>query len=109
MKAPARKGMSLPLETVVLLILSAIVLGALLAFFLSAFTPSQRETDIMRQQMAICQEIQAKGCLSAPQELIGKLQAQKVCTLPGKSDSRPACSGATAEDCVKSCCRIFCG
>ena len=99
-----RKGISLPLETVVLLILSAIVLGSLLSFFLGAFTPAQTGTELLRKQTTICQGIASAGCLDAPVATQQKIN--EVCGRP----ETPSCSGSPdTQECVRTCCRIFCG
>jgi len=96
------KGISLPLETVVLLILAAVILAALLGFFLGTFTPAQTEADLARQQIIVCQEVANMNC-DPDSDAAAKLLDQGIC----KAD-RPACTGTTATDCVRSCCKIFC-
>jgi hypothetical protein len=108
---PKLKGMSLPLETVVLLILSAIVLAALLGFFLGAFTPSQTEADLTRQQVSVCQEIASAGCLGNPAETIATNKlVDKVCKPDRSACQKPSglSTVETAKACIRSCCRIFC-
>ncbi len=106
----SKKGVSLPLETVVLLILAAVVLGALLSFFLGIFTPTQSETELTRKQFTICQEVFNKDNLCRPTNVeveARKLIDQGVC----KSD-RPGCNPigtkSSIENCIATCCRIFC-
>lgn len=112
-----KKGISLPLETIVLLVLAAVVLAALLGFFRGVFGPTQTEVDLLQQQMNICTEIQQKGCntpdaISAADKLLGP---NPIC----KTD-RPACSPTkltptnnkddctdNVQCCIKSCC-IYC-
>ena len=110
MKQPKLKGMSLPLETVVLLILAAVVLAALLAFFLGTYTPAQSKVNILKQQNALCQQIFAADpqCRVGPltQTFVTQL-ALKVC---GQPTDAPVC-GTTSmqqQQCVNECCRIFC-
>jgi hypothetical protein len=109
------KGMSLPLETVVLLILATIVLAALLGFFLGAFTPSQSEADMVRQQLNVCQEIARRGCYTtdATTYASGSLTAATTGAKAICNSDRPACSPIGSQttpikNCIKSCCSVFC-
>ena len=104
------KGISLPLETVILLILAAIVLAALLGFFMGTFTPAISKTDIIKKQTSLCQQIftadprcQYAGAVIP---LANRLQSE-VCNKP--SDA-PVCVSKGADDpyCIKGCCSIFC-
>lgn len=106
----SRKGAALALETIVMLILAAVVLGALLAFFLGIFTPTQSETELTRKQLTLCQQIATKDSLCRPggaaQDLVNRL-AKEVCqsTRPGCSTEGPK---SREENCIASCCKIFC-
>jgi len=107
---PKRKGMSLPLETVILLILAAVVLAALLAFFRSAFAPAQTESQAVQDQLRICQEIAQDGVCEASEAsklLTSTSGGAAVCRV-----ERPSCSPGTSGDrnknCVQSCCKIYC-
>ena len=110
-----RKGIALPLETVVLLILSGIVLAAMLGFFLGVFNPAQTEVELTRKQFTICQEISTKGCSpgkitpEAEQLAQRDLIQGKICTPTTAKQVRPTCNGNSARECISSCCRIFCG
>ncbi|MEM7813769.1 MAG: hypothetical protein QW548_02620 [Candidatus Aenigmatarchaeota archaeon] len=106
------KGISLPLETVVLLILAAIVLAALLGFFLGTFTPAQSEADLSRKQFLICQEIASKDPTCNPNNpvvtaLVERMKNEKIC----RAD-RPACRLEPGQDqiksCINNCCQAFC-
>jgi len=110
------KGISLPLETVVLLILAAIILAALLGFFLGTFTPAQSEADLVQQQLDKCQEIARLRCYTDEAKTAARTNlltatggAKPLC----RTD-RPACSptGPTGtqpvDNCIKNCCSVFC-
>lgn len=105
------KGMSLPLETVIMLILAAVVLAALLGFFLGAFSPAQSEADLIRQQTLLCQQISNANCDPADPQIAPAVNnlVNNVCR-----PERPACQKPTdptadfATACIKSCCKAFC-
>jgi len=111
------KGISLPLEIVVLLILAAIVLAALMGFFLQTFTPTQSKTQIIQTQTSLCQQmffIDSQCRVAEIQKvpngnaLIGRLQ-NEVC---GKPSDGPVCTPLGGipgpESCIKGCCRMLC-
>ena len=109
-----RKGMSLPLETVVLLVLAAIVLAALLGFFRGAFAPAQTETQLTQTQLRVCQEIQQRGCTTLDAISWAKTNLLDTGTC---NKGRPSCSpiavgavqGQTDQErCVRSCCALLC-
>jgi hypothetical protein len=52
MQFKSKKGIALALDTVVLLILAAVVLGALLAFLVGAIPPTQRDL----RKVEICKD-----------------------------------------------------
>ena len=105
------KGISLPLETVVLLILAAIVLAALLGFFLGVFTPGKSEADLVRRQLEMCQQIASKDRTCNPAnpevaELIGTMKKENVCR-----PDRAACRFDQKDgdkSCINNCCQAFC-
>lgn len=107
------KGISLTLETVVMLILAAVVLAALLGFFLSAFTPANTEKDAVFAQSIACQKILAadpSGKCDPNKDGVAKVfneELEKVCNA-----KRPTCSdaggGSKIQNCIRSCCRAFC-
>jgi len=59
----SRKGMSLAVETVIVLVLAAAVLTALLYFFRSSFTPVETQTHLIQKQTELCQRYLARDPL----------------------------------------------
>jgi hypothetical protein len=105
------KGMSLPLETVVLLILAAVVLAALLGFFLGTFTPAQSKIDILKKQSSLCQQIfSADPACDASKPGVAALANKLKSEVCGKPTDGPICSSKGSSDpyCIKGCCSIFC-
>lgn len=104
------KGMSLPLETVVLLILAAVVLAALLGFFLGTFTPAQSKIDILKKQSSLCQQIFSADSQCKYAGAVIPLAAKLRSEVCGKPTDGPICSSKGADDpyCIKGCCSIFC-
>ncbi len=117
------KGMSLPIETVVLLILMVVVLGAILAFFVGVFGPANTEKDIMMKQQSLCRQyamdvdpgckalINAAGSASAwgddkkNNPLVVQIK-NEVCNKPA---GNPVCTGSNEYQCVQKCCSGLCG
>lgn len=109
------KGISLPIETVILLILAAVVLAALLGFFTGVVTPAQLRAGIIQKQSSLCTQI-VTADVNCNAEQISKNALPSVSGLPSKlmsdvcnkpSDS-PICSGGSVQDCIRNCCRTFC-
>lgn len=114
------KGISLALETVIMLVLGTIVLGALLAFFFGVFTPAQSTATQLQEQNQICQNIfntaprcgiTANGVEPSVEGYADDLNKKKIC-----STQRADCNPGTSEDtqlryksCIQTCCRLFCG
>jgi hypothetical protein len=115
--AKSRKGIALPLETVVLLILAAVVLGAMLAFFLGIFTPTDLEQKRLRNQISICNEIFSKDPTCKSQDAIAIAENKlirgenpdrlEICKT-GISGCNPSGSKTPGENCIATCCRAFC-
>ncbi len=106
------KGISLSLETVILLILMAIVLAALLGFFLGTFNPAKGKFDVLKQRDSLCLQyvsIDPKCDISAIQGSETKDRAQKIIDklsseVLGKPSGEPVCTGDALKDCCVSWC-----
>ncbi len=124
------KGISLSLETIVLLILMAIVLGALLLFFNNIFNPASLRVNAIKDKESLCLQYVSvdSGCAHAKEiaeetdpykggkytQAKSALEsiAGKVCGQP----SNDAVCGAGISNpkdsrvqCLQSCCAIYCG
>lgn len=94
-----RKGVSLTLETIVVLTLSVLVLGVLLYFFSSNFYPAQTKIDDLNSQRDLC----IKHMNNDPEcKKPGGTELVKLCQKLGYEKCK------TASDCVPSCCSLFC-
>ena len=125
------KGISLSMETVVLLILMVIVLGALLAFFTSVFNPSQNKIEMLRNKESTCLKYVSvdTGCNHAKEIAEAKnepynagkyIEAKSAMetistTICNKPTGDPVCGAGITDtknsrvECLLSCCSIQCG
>ncbi|MBI2578673.1 MAG: hypothetical protein HYW26_03110 [Candidatus Aenigmarchaeota archaeon] len=96
-----RKGVSLTLETIVVLTLSVLVLTVLLYFFNANFRPAESSIDDLNKQRDLCikhvnNDIECtKGAETELVRLCTKLNYEKCKTQGGK-------------ECVQTCCSLFC-
>jgi len=120
------KGISLSIETVVLLILMTIVLAALLAFFLGIFNPAKSKFDVIKDRENLCMQYVTKDSKCDPSAVktqdssaTGRYESQlkpileslftNVCNKPS-GDS--VCKGSTeypTGSCLRDCCVSYCG
>src|SRR3989338_514541 len=124
------KGISLSMETVVLLILMVIVLGALLAFFTSVFNPSQNKIEMLRNKESTCLKYVSvdPGCnnaksiaeekepFNAGKYIEAKSAMETISTtICNKPTGDPVCGAGITNpkdsrvSCLLSCCSIQCG
>jgi hypothetical protein len=116
MHAKNTKGVALPIETIVILVLAAIVLGALLAFFLGIFTPGTAQTNIVQKQLDLCRQyVRYDSYCNAIEDVgddIGKagdIYRNITDQLCGKPTNSPICRcEKTQSENVKECCPMFC-
>ncbi|GEM_PF-2181549 len=121
------KGMSLALETVILLILMAVVLAALMSFFLGVFNPAKSQLDNIKNKESFCVQYISKdpGCAHAHDIKDGTTapysdgtkygsaktaitELEKICK---STPDNPPCGTKTcdqAKDLVKACCPSYC-
>ncbi|MBI4895489.1 MAG: hypothetical protein HY831_03275 [Candidatus Aenigmarchaeota archaeon] len=119
------KGISLALETVILLILMAVVLAALMAFFLGVFNPSKTQLDTIRDKESTCVQYISRdpGCEHADAIVEGtepyntdkyrdaKTAIGKLKTICRSTPDNPPCGIKTCDSpsaVVKACCVSFC-
>ena len=124
------RGISLSLETIVLLILMAIVLGALLLFFNNIFNPASLRVNGIKEKESLCLQYVSvdTGCSHAKEIAEetdpykgGKYTQAKtamesissnVCNKPSND---PLCGSGISDpknsrvQCLQSCCAIYCG
>lgn len=92
-----QKGISLPIETVIVLVIAAVVLVALLYFFGSTFNPSVDRIRLQQQQVDLCTKYvsQDSECRkAAPTENDLKKNLDDTCTKLGLSTNPGACCSA---------------
>lgn len=118
---PRMKGSSLSIETIVIMILAVIVLGAILLFFFSTVNPSVENIKAQQTITTVCGEIASYDCdygdflfgrgpdpdinrASAQLEKAGRLNhACKVLDTP-----RCSGTGDPGDECIRVCCQTFC-
>ena len=115
------KGIALSIDTVVLVILAAVVVAVLLAFLMGTINPAKSEVDMLRVQNEACGEIASLdprcGVRSGsfdPNSPVAKVVNDKL--LSGNPNpcnvNRPSCTPGSGSDrvlsCLNTCCKIFC-
>ncbi len=108
------RGISLPIETTIVLILAAIVLVALLFFFSGTFNPSVERIKLEQQKVNLCTEYVSVDS-ECSDKGVGKVYTVKGSKILvdladlGKKLGYSKCDtpGATAE-CVQQICTTYC-
>lgn len=104
----AIKGISLATQTIVLLIISAIILGSVLVFYMNTTNPSQKGfTDVAEQTMLCQKQVRYDPRCSTPLPT-GTPYARllEICT----DFKYEKCQPLTSEvECIRQCCANFCG
>ncbi len=105
-----RKGVALATQTVVLLVLAAIVLGSILIFFMNIFNPQEKGFATVAEQTTLCQaQIRFDPKCKTPLP-IPTGTPQKGLIDVCKSLNYEKCQGSpTPELCIQQCCANFCG
>jgi len=115
------KGIALSIETVVLIVLAAIVVTVLLAFLMGVINPADNEIKFLQKQQRACGEIvQIDPQCGVNRDgnvdpRISEVVSDQLMAgnPPPCSDERPSCnptgSGSDVLNCLRSCCRTFCG
>lgn len=113
----SKRGMSLPVETVIILVIAAVVLGSVLMFFMGVFAPGSSSVDATRLQSSLCTQyfINNPTCDPATTSISSdaKTAATTALTELENKVCKPSigkqlgCSG-TGADCLHSCCKIQC-
>lgn len=118
------KGVSLPIETIIILALAIIVLGVLIWFFTTSSTPAIELTKLKQDQSIWCSSYQQNNpdCddtkhreMAADQNsnIIPKIV--EICSnLNSKEGGYSSCTTSNlrpedANPCIKQCCRMYCG
>ena len=106
------KGMSLPIETVIILVLAAIVLAALLAFFLGVFNPGNQRVKTLGDLQSACFRYVSldPDCDPAAANLETSEVYTAISTIAGTDDGKNfgCTSGGSKASIVASCCRVYC-
>ncbi|RLJ03467.1 MAG: hypothetical protein DRP11_00625 [Candidatus Aenigmatarchaeota archaeon] len=93
-----RKGVSLPINTLVILAIAIIVLLAIVAFFMGAFTPGAEVQKARADFNKACGAL-VNDCSKDPDTITGLRDA--YCTMNGLSGA--ACTGAPDDDIRRAC------
>ena len=88
-----RKGISLPVETVIVIVLAIIVLAALLLFFTGTFTPGSDKIKLEQRKVDLCSNYVAADseCRLPPPDTKLKTDLEKVCGDLGLPTNAAAC------------------
>jgi hypothetical protein len=99
------KGISLTSQTVVLMILAAIVLASLVIFYMNASNPSQVGIANIAKQTNLCQQ-QVRFDPSCAEEMPDSDSLIKVC----QELDYAKCQGDNIKnlECIQQCCENFC-
>ena len=118
------KGVTLPIETIVILALAIIVLGVLLFFFTTTSSPAIDLVKLKQEQSIFCSSYQQQNpdCDEERHEEIvtdfpGADQPELFVKLAGvcsklniAEGGYPACTGQKLDyPCVIECCKMYCG
>lgn len=109
------KGIGLPIETIIILVLAVLVLGVLLWFFATSSSPAIDLVKLKQEQATWCASYQQSnnrcddaGDSSVDQDI--KDHLVDVCSkLNAKEGGYSHCSGTFSNECAKECCRMYCG
>ncbi|MBS3054748.1 MAG: hypothetical protein J4431_04380 [Candidatus Aenigmarchaeota archaeon] len=119
------KGSALPVETIVIVILSIIVLVAVLLFFFGSFTPATEELKARQTIASVCGEYAAKTqCKEeqnsefftvpagdgAAEATAAQIEKGRALVSACRTASVSECAGSTELDaaCARICCAAFC-
>ncbi|MBI4014547.1 MAG: hypothetical protein HY365_01195 [Candidatus Aenigmarchaeota archaeon] len=118
------KGSSLPMDSVVMLILAVLVLGALVFFFFGTFTPGADAIKAQQTIASVCGELsQYKDCslvafksgkniAAGDDETFKTAQGEKLKELNIACATTKAAtcagSGEAGQSCINICCQTYC-
>jgi hypothetical protein len=109
------KGVTLPIETIVVLVLAVIVLGVLLWFFATSSTPGIQLTKLKQEQSIWCSSYQQNNhdCDENDDDDVGddiKNKLADICYKLNQAEGGySSCGGTFSNACAKECCSMFCG
>ena len=116
------KGISLAIETIIILILAVTVLSVLLFFFRENVNPAQDTVKYMQMQTNACSGYVSYNPRCVNEELLDntarteldsteiKARIGEACKALNKiRGNYPACSGGSGDmTCIRQCCKTFC-
>jgi hypothetical protein len=112
------KGVSLAIETIIVIILAVSVLTVMLFFFRSNYTPAETIVQLITKQNNACSgyvfyDYDCDGESNTRQTIPASILQDIAKACDGLNNQRgdyPSCAGASTDNaCVKECCRSFCG
>ncbi len=108
------KGVALPIETIIILVLAVLVITVLTSFFFDVFGKEKgRAQNLQELLTGKCFEYAQLDSTCKPslfststrqRQIADELKSQ-YCDAPGER----LCSGSTIDSCLQSCCKIYCG
>lgn len=102
------KGISMPIETVVTIVIAVIVLTVIVLFFSGQFNPSAGNINAQQRQATNCgvlvRETNGKCDRLSSDSSINDNIKQACMDLKGY----PKCQSGTMEECLKDCCKTYC-
>lgn len=120
------KGISLSIETIIVIILAVTVMSTLMMFFNNNWTDFTLKTDYEKYRRELCYSLVAankyncdnigstvsswsSGYKNFQYPEAGKTPAEVLGTACQKLGTNPACGGSLNDACIKQCCATFCG
>ena len=97
------KGISLSIQTVVIFILAAAVVGIILVFLVSGTSETMDVVTAKGEQARLCNAY----AVSHNCEGEATPELQRVCAV--LKDEYPACASSQDLACIHECCELFCG
>jgi hypothetical protein len=104
------KGISLSIETIIVIILAVSVMTALLMFFNSQWNPFVGQIDYRNVQREQCYTLVSSNGFKCSASGVDSKVMDKVKDL-GKACQYlkyASCSGSLSDECLKQCCSMFC-
>jgi len=113
-----RKGMALPIETIVVIILAVMVLVILTTYFLGVWGEKKQTADQLQQQLTgSCLEYITKAASCDYQSLDITIRqnvqnaVSNIKLMCNQPVGNPVCScrtGASDQEIIRTCCRVYC-
>lgn len=92
------KGLELPINTVIILVLGLIIMVAVVGFYVGTWTPTQSATEVQNNFRTECLAFNNKGCCVTGTALTG------VCAISAELRSAATAIGITTDEEIRNQC-----